>query len=343
MIIALRSIITSSNRQTTLSKTVLDDRSLAAAAVTSRSELLAEALALVMHACPDGAVAAAALRKLAFDDYVKKCNTESLVRLLELDSFAAVPTKEHIQCAASPPSSPTSGALRLCIDVLGNPDDLSNELIDPDVELVLIESVSATLCSVLLHVILTLVQVLGLCSHDLDPVAEAAWRSSLQSFRAWMRLPHDVKSPCRPFARRADLIITRLIMTHHLLPAHRIAAAVPTQVPEAIIVHLASRALCGLPQSLDSPCISLAPRTGVSATAVSSKNISESKALDRSPLDFAKRAGRMAQVFSFDVAPSAALCISILGILPPAAASKHAMEIASVHGSKLVYVVTVAV
>ena len=68
----------------------------------------------------------------------------------------------------------------------------------------------------------------------------------------------------------------------------------------------------------------------------SAKKIGELKALDRPPADFASRVGAVAAAFSFADAPSAALCLSILGILPLAAAATHALEIANAHGSKLV-------
>jgi hypothetical protein len=156
-----------------------------------------------------------------------------------------------------------------------------------------------------------------------------------------MRMPegahNHIKASCRPFARRADLIITRLIMMRQTHAAQRIAAAVPTQLPLSTIVMLASRSLSGLPQNLDTPCISLAQRTGARSPAVSSKRLGEVQALERPPAEFAQRAGDISAAFSFVDAPSAALCISILGILPPSLASKHALDIANTHGSKLVY------
>lgn len=180
-----------------------------------------------------------------------------------------------------------------------------------------------------------------MCNKRLDSSAEFAWRVALQSFRAWMRMPEGphmhIKASCRPFARRADLIITRLIMMRQTHAAQRIAAAVPTQVPLSTIVMLASRSLSGLPQNLDTPCISLAQRTGAHSPAVSSKRLGEAQALERPPAEFAQRAGDICAVFSFVDAPSAALCISILGIMPPSLASRHALDIANTHGSKLVY------
>ncbi len=152
-----------------------------------------------------------------------------------------------------------------------------------------------------------------------------------------MRMPQEIKVTCRHFARRADLIIARLIMMHQMHAAQRIAAAVPTQVPQSILVKLAYQALCGLPKNLDAPCISLARRTDAPGPAVSSKRLDEVKALDLAPADFAQRVGDIAATFQFSEAPSAALCISILAIMPLALAAKHALDIANIHGSKLVY------
>lgn len=157
-----------------------------------------------------------------------------------------------------------------------------------------------------------------------------------------MRMPQDIRVPCRPFARRADLIIAYLIMTRQSHAAHRIAAAVPTRIPSTIIVILASQALSGLPKNLDSPCISLAPRAAASKLSVASKKAGDVKALDRPPAEFALRIEEIAGAFTFADAPSASLCLSILGIMPPALASKHALEIANIHGSKLVCVCSLA-
>jgi hypothetical protein len=336
MIIALRSTISSFSRQVPLSRSNQDVRAIAAAAVTSRPELLAHALALVTHACPDGFIVASGLRKLAFDEYIKNCDTDNLVRLLELECNASFGTHQDTRDPAQKPSGGAGDALVLCVGVLGKPGDLSDSGVHPDVELVLIESVSAAL---ILHVIVRhfLEQVLGLCIRSIDAATEAAWRVALQSFRAWMRMPQDIKSTCRPFARRADIIIARLVMMRQTHTAARIAAAVPTEIPEAVIVTLARQALAGLPKNLDSPCISLAPRTGASAPPTSAKKIGEVKALDRPPVDFAQRVASIAAAFSFVDAPSAALCLSILGIMSPAAAAMHALEIANTHGSNLVY------
>jgi hypothetical protein len=156
-----------------------------------------------------------------------------------------------------------------------------------------------------------------------------------------MRMPQDIKVTCRHFARRADLIIARLIMMHHMHAAQRIAAAVPSQVPESILVKLAYQALGGLPKHLDAPCISLARRTDAPSPAVSSRRLDEVKALDLAPAEFAQRVGDIAATFQFSEAPSAALCISILAIMPLASAAKHALDIANTHGSKLVYDVAI--
>lgn len=153
-----------------------------------------------------------------------------------------------------------------------------------------------------------------------------------------MRLPQDIRAPCRPFARRADLIIACLIMTRQTHAAHRIAAAVPSQIPSSIIVMLASQALSGLPKNLDSPCISLAPRTGATKISIPAKRPGDVKVLDRPPAELAQRIQDIASSFTFADAPSAALCLSILGIMPPSLASKHALDIANIHGSKLVCV-----
>jgi hypothetical protein len=153
-----------------------------------------------------------------------------------------------------------------------------------------------------------------------------------------MRMPQEIRVPCRPFARRADLIIAFLIMMRQTQAAHRMAAAVPSQIPSSIIVILASQALAGLPKNLDSPCISLAPRAAASRPSVPAKKPGDVKVLDRPPAEFAQRIEEIAASFTFADAPSAALCLSILGIMPPALASKHALEIANMHGSKLVCV-----
>ena len=152
-----------------------------------------------------------------------------------------------------------------------------------------------------------------------------------------MRLPQEIKAACRPFARRADLIISRLIMMRQTQAAQRVAAAVPTRLPVAVIVTLASQALFGLPKNLDSPCISLAPRTGACMPATAAKKVGEAKALQTPAAEFAQRVGEIAGAFFFADAPSAALCLSILGIMPCSLSSKHALEIANLHGSKLVY------
>jgi hypothetical protein len=181
-------------------------------------------------------------------------------------------------------------------------------------------------------------QVLGICKKSLDSAAEESWRVALQSFRAWMRMPQeDVKTTCRAFARRADLIIVRLIMMRQMNAAERFAATVSSQVPVPILVVLASQALSGLPKNLDSPCISLARRTGARSPLVSTKKVGEAKALDRPPADFAQRVEEIAAAFSFADAPSAALCLAILGIMPLSLAAKHALQIANTHGSKLAY------
>jgi hypothetical protein len=141
MIIALRNIITSNVRLMPSSKLLQDVRSIANAAVSSRPELLVEALALVLHACPDGVSIASGLRKLAFDEYIKNCDTDSLVRLLELEcSSSATSHREFLHGSQS--SRGIGDALSLCISVLGQPGDLSDGQVNPDVELVLIESVS---------------------------------------------------------------------------------------------------------------------------------------------------------------------------------------------------------
>jgi hypothetical protein len=332
-IVALRSIIAANVRPALQSKPVQDMRSIAAAAVTSRPELLVEALALVIHACPDGAVVASGLRKLAFDEYVKNCDTDNLVRLLELETNASVAAHQ----SHAPPAA-VSGAFSLCVSVLGNPDDLSDEQVNPDVELVLIESVSAANAQGSLPLSHRRPQVLGVCKHSLDAAVEESWRVALQSFRAWMRMPQEIKAQCRPFARRADLIISRLIMMRQTHAAQRVATSVPSRLPVAVVVTLASQALIGLPKNLDSPCISLAPRTGACMPATTAKKIGEAKALQTSPADYAQRVDEIASAFFFADAPSAALCLSILGIMPPSLSSKHALEIANLHGSKLVYV-----
>jgi hypothetical protein len=142
-IVALRSIIAANVRQAPQSKPAQDIRSIAAAAVTSRPELLVEALALVIHACPDGAAVASGLRKLAFDEYVKNCDTDNLVRLLELETSASAGAPDGLNATGQVASSSVGGAFSLCVSVLGEPEDLSDEQVNPDVELVLIESVSA--------------------------------------------------------------------------------------------------------------------------------------------------------------------------------------------------------
>jgi hypothetical protein len=72
--------------------------------------------------------------------------------------------------------------------------------------------------------------------------------------------------------------------------------------------------------------------------ATAAKKVGEAKALQTPAADFAQRVGDVAGAFFFADAPSAALCLSILGIMPPSLSSKHALEIANFHGSKLVYV-----
>jgi hypothetical protein len=165
-IVALRSIIAANVRQAPQSKPAQDIRSIAAAAVTSRPELLVEALALVIHACPDGAAVASGLRKLAFDEYVKNCDTDNLVRLLELETSAAVGAPDGSNAAGQVASASVGGAFSLCVSVLGEPEDLSDEQVNPDVELVLIESVSAANAQVSLRCL---------------PVTSAAGAWSLQS------------------------------------------------------------------------------------------------------------------------------------------------------------------
>ncbi len=119
--------------------------------MTSRPELLVEALALVIHACPDGAEVASGLRKLAFDEYVKNCDTDNLVRLLELETSASVGAPDSSNAAGKVAPASIGGAFSLCVSVLGQPEDLSDEQVNPDVELVLIESVSAADARVLLR------------------------------------------------------------------------------------------------------------------------------------------------------------------------------------------------
>jgi hypothetical protein len=148
MIIALRNIIVSNVRLTLSSKPTQDVRVIANAAVTSRPELLVDALALVIHACPDGVAVASGLRKVAFEEYIKSCDTDSLVRLLELECNAS--STFHRDVKDSQKSGGIGDALGLCIGVLGKPEDLSDEQVHPDVELVLIESVSSTPLSCLL-------------------------------------------------------------------------------------------------------------------------------------------------------------------------------------------------
>ena len=144
MIITLRSVMSPCVRPVSSTKSIQDVRSVAAAAVTSRPELLLQALALVIHECPDGVDVAAGLRKLAFDEYVKSADTDSLVRLLELECSASAVCLEDIKDDQKL-SGGIGDALSLCVSVLGKPEDLSNEEVNPDVELVLIESVSTTL------------------------------------------------------------------------------------------------------------------------------------------------------------------------------------------------------
>jgi hypothetical protein len=141
-------MIMSSVRQLPSSKPTQDVRSIANAAVSSRPELLVEALALVLHASPDGAAVASGLRKLAFDEYIKNCDTDSLVRLLELECSASAASHRDL-AHDSQPSGEIGDALTLCISVLGRPGDLSDERVNPDVELVLIESVSELLSRVI--------------------------------------------------------------------------------------------------------------------------------------------------------------------------------------------------
>jgi hypothetical protein len=140
MIIALRNIIMANVRQAPSSKPLHDIRTIANAAVSSRPELLVEALALVMHSCPDGIAVASGLRKLAFDEYIKNCDTDSLVRLLELECSSSAASRPDLAHDGQT-SAGIGDALSLCIGVLGQPRDLSDEQVNPDVELVLIESV----------------------------------------------------------------------------------------------------------------------------------------------------------------------------------------------------------
>jgi hypothetical protein len=71
--------------------------------------------------------------------------------------------------------------------------------------------------------------------------------------------------------------------------------------------------------------------------ATAAKKVGEAKALQTPAAEFAQRVGEIAGAFFFADAPSAALCLSILGIMPSSLSSKHALEIANLHGSKLVY------
>ncbi len=145
MIITLRTRIASCLRPVSSSKITQDVRAMAAAAVTLRPDLLLAALALVIHDCPDGVVVVSGLRKLAFDEYVKNKDTKNLVRLLELECSTSVADGDVTQEANRNSSGGVGDALSLCVRFLGKPEDLSDERLDPDVELVLIESVGFVL------------------------------------------------------------------------------------------------------------------------------------------------------------------------------------------------------